>query len=196
MKDIVYKLENQEVIPKLLDIISQTDTWMKNPTPFTLDDWIKKFDYYSTWGNNFKISVAYKNGDPVAFGTGLYSSSIPQWFYMQHFSIIETQGLSKIYLEHGIRLTDTLVHHGESLGYYSYIAAWGVKHNAILDKIYNSSKRDKNYFRYLKLFEWCYSKGDQPLFNTHKVFAPGGHFYTDTVFNNYVLRPEFRKQDG
>lgn len=190
MKNITYKLEDQNAIPKILDVISKTDIYMRNPTPFDLDHWKKTFDDYSNWGDNFKIATAYEKDEIVAFGTGLFSSSVPQWFYMQHFSIMNVNGLSKVYLEHGIHITDTLIRHGESLGYYSYIGAWSVKHNTILDKIYNCPKRDKNYFRYLKLFEWFYPRNSEPRFNTHRVFF--GRFITDTVINNFVLRPELR----
>lgn len=195
MKNISYKLEDQNSIYKILEIIPKTNTWMRTPTQFDLSYWNNLFDWYSKWGNNFKIAIAYEDDNPVAFGTGLFSTSVPQWFFMQHFSIIPVVGLSKIYLDHGIHLTDTLIRHGESLGYYSYLGAWGRKHNSILDKIYSSPKKNTNYFRYIKLFEWYYTKNSEPQFNTHKVFAPGGRFVNDTVFNNFVLKPELRQQN-
>lgn len=197
MTKFTYRLEDQSIVPKLLDIISKTDTWMKQPRVFDRDYWEKRFEYNCSWGDNFKIATAYDGDDIVAFSTGLYSSSAPIWYYCQHFSIAPVDGLSKIYLEHGVRLTDCLVRFGESKEYYSYIGSWGVKHNSILDKIYNSPKRDKNYFRYMKLFEWYYKAGESPKFDTHKVLLRPftGEFLADTVVNNFVLRPEFRKQN-
>jgi hypothetical protein len=196
MSNIVYKLEDQSSLPKILELIPQApNTWMKNYSPIEIDVWKKIFDSYCNWGDNFKISTAYQDNKLVSFSTALFSSTIPQWFHLQHFSIMERNGLSKTYLEHGIRLTDTLVRYGESRGYYSYLASHGIKHNAILDKIYNSPKRDKNYFRYNKLFEWYYKENDIPKFKTHSIFTTVEYFKFNSVINNYVLRQEFRPQN-
>jgi hypothetical protein len=194
MEKIIYKLEDQSIVPKILDVISRTETWMGESSTFDKSYWKEKFEYNCSWGEKFKIATAYSGNDIVAFSTALYSSSAPIWYYLQHVSVIPVDGLSKIYLEHGIHLTDTLVRHGESLGYYSYIGAWSVKHDSILDKIYNSPKRNKDYFRYMKLFERAYKKGEIPIFNTHSIFvAPfNGGFINDVVISNFVLRPEFR----